>query len=129
MGNPVVQFHLSAPHPDVVAGFYEALLSWRVRETRLTSVEAGIGGTFRWVQTGGGVPGGIALEPVERGVVLIVQVEDVETTLHRAGELGATVHGRETFSIEGAEGADGVYELGWITDPAGNRMALARSRS
>ena len=129
MGSPVVQFHLSARDPDALAGFYEALLSWNVRETRLTSVEAGVSGRFRWLETGGGVPGGIAQEPTETGVVMIVRVDDVEATLRRAQELGAMVHGREAFSLEGTDDADGVYDLGWVTDPAGNRIAVLESRA
>jgi predicted enzyme related to lactoylglutathione lyase len=80
-----------------------------------------LSGAFRVIRSGG-LPGSISPEE-ERGVVLMVDVEDLDAALERARALGASVT-REDFRIEGLDGADGRVRTAWMHDPGGNRLAL-----
>jgi hypothetical protein len=98
-----------------------ARASCEVEEGRLTS-DAGVSGSFRTLRTGG-LSGSISTEE-ERGVVLMVQVEDLDGALERAGELGVPAID-ETYLVEGLAAGTGRYRVAWLDDPAGNRLALA----
>ena len=120
MGGEVVWFTLSAREPDALTSFYEDLLGWNVDQARLTS-DSGVSGTLRVIETGG-LPGSISNEN-ERGVVLMVQVDDLDATLDHAHVLG-TAPIREDYEVEGIGLGDGRYRVAWLTDPEGNRLAL-----
>jgi predicted enzyme related to lactoylglutathione lyase len=120
MSGSVVWFTLSARDPDALAGFYEHLLAWQVDEGRLTS-DAGVSGPFRILRTGG-LPGSISTED-ERGVVLMVEVDDLDGALERVRELGVSAI-RESYEVEGTAIGSGRYRIVWFDDPAGNRLAL-----
>jgi predicted enzyme related to lactoylglutathione lyase len=124
MNGSIVWFTLSTRDPHALARFYEALLSWEVEEGRLTSTDTGVSGTFRVVRSGG-LQGSISVED-ERGVVLMVQVDDLDATLDRARVLGASAI-REDFEVEGLGDANGRYRTAWMNDPGGNRIALVES--
>ena len=126
MSGSVVWFTLSARDPDALGRFYEALLSWEVEEATLTSIDTGVSGAFRVVRSGG-LPGSISQED-ERGVVLMVEVDDLDSALERARALGASVT-REDFVIEGLGGADGGVRTAWMHDPGGNRLTLVSRAS
>ncbi|HEX5955014.1 MAG TPA: VOC family protein [Solirubrobacterales bacterium] len=122
MNSSIMWFTLSARDPDALASFYEHVLAWEVDEGRLTS-NAGVSGAFRTLRTGG-LGGSISTEE-ERGVVLMVQVDDLDGTLDRAREHGVSSID-ETYVVEGLEAGDGRYRVAWLDDPAGNRLALAK---
>lgn len=125
MNGSVVWFTMSAREPERLARFYEDLLSWRVEEARITSADSGVSGTLRVVRSGG-LPGSISEED-EVGVVLMVEVDDLDEALERARALGASVT-REDFDIEGLDGEGGRYRTAWMYDPAGNRLALVANQ-
>lgn len=124
MAGSVVWFTLSARDPDALARFYRELLSWQVEDARITSADSGMSGAFRMIRSGG-LPGSIT-EEEEAGVVLMVEVDDLEAALERARALGASVT-REDFDLEGLDGDDGRYRTAWMRDPSGNRLALVAS--
>lgn len=123
MSNTIVWFTLSAEDPDALTSFYGDLLAWEVDEARLTSTDSGVSGKLRTIRTGG-LPGSISTED-ERGIVLVVEVDDLAATLGRARELGVTVT-REGFEIEGLGDIDGRFRTAWMHDPEGNRLALVK---
>ena len=124
MGNEIVWFTLSARDPEALAGFYRSLLAWDVEEAWLTATDAEVRGRFRAVRTGG-LPGSISTEQ-ERGVVLLVRVDDLDATIERALELGVTPV-REGFELEGLGRGDERFQVAWMQDPEGNRLALVGS--
>jgi len=126
MGSAVRWFQLSAQDGEQLARFYRAFLDWNVREARLTSTEAGVSGIFRVVETGG-LSGNISSDDPGHGVVLFVEVDDLGAALERARELGIEKTWREDFDIQELGDADGSYEVAWMEDPAGNRLALFQS--
>jgi len=121
MNGSVVWFTMSARDPDALARFYQELLSWEVEEAHITSADSGASGAFRVVRSGG-LPGSISQE-AEAGVVLMVEVDDLDAALERARALGASVT-HEEFDLEGLDGEDGRYRTAWMRDPSGNRLAL-----
>ena len=123
MSGSVVWFTLSARDPEALAGFYEHVLAWEVEAGRLTS-DTGTSGVFRALRTGG-LGGSISTED-EAGVVLMVEVDDLEGTLERARELGISEI-RETYEVAGLTRGEGRYQVAWFDDPAGNRLALVGS--
>ena len=124
MAERVVRFWLSAKDPERLGRFYEGLFDWRVRTGGLTSVEAGVTGRLHLLDTGGEIPGLIALEPERRGAALMVEVDDLESALERARRMGASLAWRETFELAEAGDLDGRFELAAIVDPEGNRVEL-----
>jgi predicted enzyme related to lactoylglutathione lyase len=126
MGNEVVLFTLSARDPEALAHFYRNLLAWDVVDARLTSSDSGASGTFRALQTGG-LPGSISTEQ-EQGVVLMVKVDDLDSTIERARELGV-MPVREGFELEGLGRGDERFQVAWMRDPEGNRLALVGSEA
>jgi predicted enzyme related to lactoylglutathione lyase len=120
MGGSVVWFTLSARDPDTLAGFYRHVLAWEVEEGRLTS-DTGSGGVFRTLRTPG-LGGSISTEE-QRGVVLMVEVDDLDQTLERARDLGVSATS-ETYRIDGLDTENGRRRVAWLDDPEGNRLAL-----
>jgi predicted enzyme related to lactoylglutathione lyase len=83
MPHPVVHFEIRSQDPDETRAFFGDLFGWQYSD-------GGIPG-YTYVDTGaeGAIPGGIG--PVQGGsdaVVFFVGVDDVESTLKRAEELG-----------------------------------------
>lgn len=87
MPNPVVHWQIITPEPEKVAGFYQKLFSWRV------STANALG--YRELATNAkrGIDGGVWPAPPGKPsfVQLHVEVEDIDATLRRASELGASV--------------------------------------
>ena len=125
MGGTVVWFTLSARDPEGLSGFYRDLLGWEVEEARLTS-DAGASGAFRALRSGG-LPGSISTE-AERGVALVVEVDDLDATVEQARGLGIAEI-QETYEFEGLQTGDGRYRVAWMRDPEGDRLALLGAAS
>jgi len=85
MPNPVMQFQILSKNPDETARFYAALFDWRV------DAQNPLG--YRRVETGSeeGIQGGIWPAPPQSAnfVQLFVAVDDVESAVRKAEELGA----------------------------------------
>jgi predicted enzyme related to lactoylglutathione lyase len=124
MSGEVVRFWLSAKDPDGLGRFYRELFGWSVRIGDLTSVEAGLTGRLRILDTGGAVPGLIAGEDEPGGIALMLEVDDVESVLENAVRRGARHRSIETFELAGAGGEDGRYVVAEVVDPEGNRIEL-----
>lgn len=115
--------------PGSAGPLYEELFAWRVRTGGLTSVEAGVTGRLRLLDTDGAIPGLIASEEEPGGVELMVDVDDLESVLANAARLGARLGSRETFELAGAGDEDGRYVLADFADPEGNRVVLVAASS
>lgn len=87
MPNPVVHWQIITPEPEKSSGFYQKLFSWRV------STANALG--YREIKTNapGGIDGGVWPAPPGKPsfVQMHVQVDDINETLGRAEELGASV--------------------------------------
>jgi predicted enzyme related to lactoylglutathione lyase len=103
----VVHFQFGARDADRLANFYREVFGWRVRDARLTSVEHGVSGPYRFIsgdeaEASGGVTGEGA-----KGVILTVQVDDMAETVERAERLGGrrlSDVDAERLELEGAGG-------------------------
>jgi predicted enzyme related to lactoylglutathione lyase len=112
MAHPVVHFEIRSHDPDATRAFFADLFGW-------TYPEGGMPG-YTYVDTGaeGSIPGGIG--PLQGGsdaVLFFVGVEDVESTLTRAEELGGT-------TIQPATSVPGVT-FGVLADKQGHVIGLA----
>jgi predicted enzyme related to lactoylglutathione lyase len=69
-----------------------------------------------------GINGGIRAEadPKRRGVLVYVEVDDLQAALDRAVSLGATV-------VSPAREIPGIVTLAVFTDPEGNRIGVVKS--
>jgi hypothetical protein len=86
MAGAVVRFEIMGADGDALERFYGALFDWRVE-----AVE-GTGGGYRTVHPGEGIEGGIGAFPGAPSYVTIyVHAPDLEGTVRRAVELGASV--------------------------------------
>jgi predicted enzyme related to lactoylglutathione lyase len=87
MGNPVIQWQIVTKAPDQSAKFYGALFEWETNRDNLLG--------YQIVDTGSelGISGGIWPAPPETPpfVQLFIQVDNCETYVERAKELGARV--------------------------------------
>jgi uncharacterized protein len=130
MGNPVVHFQLCAEDVDAMSTFYREVFGWRIEPRRLTSMEADVSGTYPTIEAEeGDIAGGITdTIPAKRGVMLVIEVDDVEATMERAERLG----GRRRFPgtpperMELAERNGTSVSFGWqeFEDPEGNLVGI-----
>lgn len=108
---PVVYFSIAARDPRAQRGFYAAMFGWEIGEGPFMQIPAGIGSPENGI--GGHISEG------EPGFSLYVQVRDMDESLARAADLGATkVH--DPFQIPG-----GALIAG-IRDPEGNSLVLVQ---
>jgi predicted enzyme related to lactoylglutathione lyase len=125
MSGAVVGFQLSATDPEELGRFYTDVLAWDVRIATLSSQPDGIGGAFRLVATGGAA-GSIACEAMQRGAALIVEIDDLDGTLERARELGASTVWRAPMSIAEPGEPARIFDIAEVIDPQGNRVQIRR---
>lgn len=108
---PVVHWEIEARDADRMSAFYGEIFNWKIGEGRIRQIEAGIGAPEKL--TGHIMPG-------ERsGVVLYIQVLELEASLARVPALGGTVL-RQPFDIPGGP------TIAAIADPEGNRVMLVQ---
>jgi predicted enzyme related to lactoylglutathione lyase len=127
MTNRVVHFQFGAVDADRLARFYGDVFGWTIRDARLTSVEGGVGGTYRFIGADeAGLSGGVT-GVGSKGVVLTVEVDDIAETLERAEQRGgrrlADVEA-DRLLLEGAGSADGTFALHAFVDPEGNTVQI-----
>jgi uncharacterized protein len=81
MTHPVVQFELSGPDDQQLAGFYADLFGWRARPM------PGIGYTV--LDTGGGISGGIATATDGPAMAIFyIETDDLQTALDKVNLIG-----------------------------------------
>ncbi len=116
MGQPVAFFEVISPNPERAQKFYAELFGWQV------NADPAMGG-YALVDTGAGdgaIGGGIGApsEPGDVGVKIYMRVDNLETYLSRAAELGGT-RVMPPMELPGDFGTIAV-----IADPDGNRVGL-----
>jgi hypothetical protein len=107
--NAIVHFDITGPDDTGLHAFYGDLLGWTVKP---------MGPGYALVDTPGDLRGAIAEAPAA-SLALGIQVADLDATLARASELGATVVMPATDN--------GWVTKAQITDPAGNSLTLIQS--
>jgi predicted enzyme related to lactoylglutathione lyase len=137
MSSPVVHFHVVADDPDRLASFYEEVFGWHPMSARLTAVEGAADRPYRYIDRhDAGISGNVNdrrdyrdVRAGNGGVVLVVEVDDLESTLAAAERLGARRlgdAGPDRLGIWGAGDADDEFELDAFVDPEGNVVELMR---
>lgn len=137
MGDRVVHLHVLADDPDALAGFYEGVFDWRVEQGRLGTADGAVAGPYRYI---GRDAAGISANVNDRhlfgrsypgaregGVVLVVEVDDLERTLAEAERRGGRrigPGGPDRLELTGVADADGPFELEAFLDPEGNVVEL-----
>lgn len=109
---PVVHWEIEAVDAEAQRAFYSALFNWEVGDGPIMQIPPGIGGPDPG-------PGGHLRQSERSGVTLYVQVRDLQASVAKAGELGATV-AIERFDIPGGA------SLAAIIDPEGNPLTLVQ---
>jgi predicted enzyme related to lactoylglutathione lyase len=126
MGSPVVHFQILAQDVEAMSSFYGDVFGWRIEPRRLTSVEAGVSGSYPFVEgEPGGITGGITdAVPDGHGGVVVIEVDDVEATLLRVEQLGGRRRHPEVppelLTMEGERS----FELAEFEDPEGNLVQV-----
>jgi hypothetical protein len=109
---PVVHWEIEAVDAEAQRAFYASLFNWEIGDGAVMQISAGIGGP----EPG---PGGHLRQSDRSRVTLYVQVRDIQASLVKATDLGATVLA-EPFDIPGGP------TLAAITDPEGNPVTLVQ---
>jgi predicted enzyme related to lactoylglutathione lyase len=131
MGNPVVHFQLCAEDVDAMSAFYREVFGWRIEPRRLTSVDADVNGTYPVIDAEeGGIAGGITDRiPEKGGTVLVIEVDDLDTTIERVVAHGGRMRfpGSLPERMRLSAGDDDV-PFAWVEfeDPEGNLVGLIR---
>jgi len=102
-----------APHPAVLAAFYEAVFGWEIKEYHEPP--------FLFTDSAGRVRGGFTtnLNPMaEYGIMVSITVDDIDATVADAQRYGGEV------VLERVDLPDGAGSFASIRDPAGNRVSL-----
>ena len=117
MGNPTIWFEVAGKDQQALKGFYSQLFDWQI-----TDMEAM---PYATIETGNGegIPGGIGAAPDgDSGhVTFYVRVDDIDASLAKAEQLGATV------LMPKME----IPNTGWMglfKDPTGNMVGLFTSK-
>ena len=109
---PVVHWEIEARDPERQRAFYRDLFNWNIGDGPIMSIDAGLGGP----EPG---PAGHIRGGDQSRVTLYVQVRDLQASLAKATELGASVV-FERFDIPNGP------TLAAITDPEGNPVTLVQ---
>lgn len=122
MANAIVHFEVIGKDPAALKRFYTGLFDWELRDAggpaEYSTVDTGAGeGAI-----GGGIGGGP--EGYEGHVTFYVNVDDVESALARAEDLGGKrMMGPERVEASEATGPE-AFEIGMFTDPEGRVVGL-----
>jgi len=114
MPNHVGYFEIGSSDPGSSRAFYGGLLGWEIgppsAPAQYSTVDGDKGGLWGTSGMGG-----------ENWAIFYVHVDDVQATISRAQELGATV------AIPLTDNGD--IEFAHLTDPLGNRFGVWRPKS
>jgi predicted enzyme related to lactoylglutathione lyase len=123
----VVHLQVGATDADRLAAFYRRALGWNIRESRLTSLDADISGTYRFVDAAeAGISAGVT-SAGPKGIVLTVAVDDIDETLERVERFGGRRVGdvaAEPLQLDDAGRASGTFAMHAFVDPEGNVVQL-----
>ena len=122
----VVWWEIESPDPDRTQGFLGALFGWEFRRA-FDEPDSELGRRYWIVERAGAGIGGLqesrpAASAADARVRLYVEVDDLEATLSRAVELGATSERGRTFL-----GTDDFW-FATLRDPTGIALGLWTSR-
>jgi hypothetical protein len=109
---PVVHWEIVARDPERQAEFYRRLFNWEIGDGPIMTIAPGLGGP----EPG---PAGHLRRGERPGLVLYVQVRDLEASLALAAELGGTV-------IMPPFDPPDAPTLAAIEDPEGNAVVLVQ---
>jgi uncharacterized protein len=127
MADAVVHFEIIGGDPRGLRDYYGSLFGWQFAVGDTVSKAVSEDGNYGFVDgsaTGdgsglnGGVGGGEGFAPK---AIFYVGVDDVETALRKAEELGGV-------RVFGPEGKPGALVVGQFTDPEGNLVGVAGPR-
>ena len=130
MGNPVVHFQLCAEDVDAMSAFYREVFGWRIEPRRLTSVNADVSSTYPIIDAEeGGIAGGITDRiPTKGGAVLVIEVDDIDTTIQRVVSHGGRMRFPELLPERMTLSADDDADVrfAWVEfeDPEGNLVGI-----
>lgn len=118
MPDAVIHFEVSCANTGRAKEFYSQLFGWEMND--LPDVNY----TMVIADPSEGINGGIREEadPARRGILIYVEVDDLQESLDRAIGLGATV-------VQPSREIPGVVTLAVLTDPEGNRIGLVKSHT
>jgi predicted enzyme related to lactoylglutathione lyase len=124
--NQVVHFEIIGRDPAALRAFYRSLFGWEADTGSPVAPEVSDAGDYGFIDGGeaaGGIPAGIgggkAFAP---HTIVYVGVDDVETALQRAEQLGGT------RVLGPARNPNGAVVVGHFTDPEGNLVGVAGAR-
>jgi predicted enzyme related to lactoylglutathione lyase len=115
MGHPVVHFEMYGPDDELIAKYYSELFGWHMQ----TMPDGG----YTTIDThgGDGINGGIGKSDRPYSSI-VVETDDIQGVLDRAGPLGASTTAPVTE-------IPGVVTYAQFADPEGNRIGLVKSES
>jgi hypothetical protein len=120
MARPVVHFELTGRDPQALRAYFAELFDWRFDVP--SRVAEGISDPDAYgflTDPAGGIPGGIGGGPdYPPSALFYVSVDDVESSLTRAEELGGT-------RLFGPATAPSGLVVGHFADPEGHLVGLA----
>ena len=120
MPNPVVHFEIAGKNPESLQQYYRDLFGWAI--TQVSSEDSY--GLVSAEEQGAGIGGGIG--PVMEGgdpqVTFYVEVEDIQASLQRAGELGGE-------TVVPVSDVPGMVTFAMFRDPEGNVVGLVASET
>jgi hypothetical protein len=130
MANPVMHFQLCAEDVDAMSVFYREVFGWRIEPRHLTSVGDDVGGTYPVIDAEeGGIGGGITDRiPEKGGAVLVIEVDDIDTTIERVISHGGRMRFPESLpermALSGDDEADQRFAWVEFEDPEGNLVGV-----
>lgn len=107
-----MHWEITAQDAQRQADFYRQLFNWNIGDGPIMTVEPGIGGP----EPG---PAGHLRQGDRSGVVLYVQVRDINASLARAAELGGKKV-TDPFDVPGGP------TIAFVEDPEGNPLTLVQ---
>jgi uncharacterized protein len=117
MDNPVVHFEILGTDGSPLIEFYRDVFGWPLQNNPLPGWPS-----YAIMQPDEGIGGAVgSADAAPNGAVVVyVEVDDLDQTLHRAVERGASV-ALPVTSVGGTS-----LSVAWLRDPQGNLIGLVR---
>lgn len=119
MPNPVVHFEILGKDHEALQQYYRDLFGWKITQASPDFPYGIVSADEQGEGIGGGVGGSMDSDPK---VTFYVQVDDIEASLGRAGELGGEVAMPVTV-------IPGMATFALFKDPEGNLLGLVSSET
>jgi uncharacterized protein len=119
MANPVVHFEILGSDGAKLIDFYRAVFGWPLEDTPLPGWP-----TYGIMEADQGIGGAVGTSDAapEGGVLVYVEVDDIEAYVGRALNSGATI------AMPVTNVASTKLAVAWIRDPQGNLLGLVNRR-